>query len=165
MTLDFLDETNGLLSIGEEQLAKQVILASLDVMNCPYEAAVGLTITDESGIRRLNQNFRNIDRPTDVLSFPMTEFDPPGDFSGLESMEAASFDPESGELLLGDIVICAQKVLQQAADYGHSVTREYAFLLTHSILHLLGFDHTKESDTARMEELQREILGQLKIFR
>ncbi len=165
MTLDFADETNGLLPFDAEALASRVIDGALDYMNCPYEANVSLTITDEEEIHRFNLEFRKKDSPTDVLSFPMAEISPPGNFACLDEMDAEYFDPESGELVLGDIVICAPIVIKQANAYGHSVMREYAFLITHSILHLLGYDHMNESDAREMEELQSRILEELQISR
>jgi probable rRNA maturation factor len=97
----------------------------------------------------------------------MNQFPSEGDFSFLEDDEegADAFNPETGELLLGDIVICASRVISQAEAYGHSRKREYAFLITHSVLHLCGYDHMEEEERARMEEKQREILGRLGISR
>ncbi|MCC8067939.1 MAG: rRNA maturation RNase YbeY [Clostridiales bacterium] len=166
MTIDFENESGDSLKIDLYDTASRVIEGALDYLQCPYEIYVGLLITDNEEIHRLNLEHRQIDRPTDVLSFPMTDFETPGDFEWLES-EAGDdcFDPESGELILGDIVISADKVLEQAESYGHSVTREYAFLITHSILHLLGYDHMTEEDASEMERLQKEILEELHIMR
>ena len=113
----------------------------------------------------MNLEHRQIDRPTDVLSFPMLEYETPGDFSFLEEDGEDCFDPDTGELLLGDIVISADKVMEQAEEYGHSVKREYAFLITHSMLHLMGYDHMMEEDAKEMEYLQEEILKELGIGR
>lgn len=112
----------------------------------------------------MNLEYRNIDRPTDVLSFPMLEYEMPGDFGGLEEQEDA-FDPESGELLLGDIVISSDRVLAQAEEYGHSPLREYAFLIAHSMLHLFGYDHMEEEERLVMEQKQREIMEKINIPR
>ncbi|MCC8100966.1 MAG: rRNA maturation RNase YbeY [Clostridiales bacterium] len=165
MTIDFDNECEGKLDIDLYAIAERVVEGTLDYMNCPYESCVGLLITDNEEIHRLNLEHRQIDRPTDVLSFPMIDFETPGEFDWLEEDGDDYFDPESGELLLGDIVISADKVLEQAASYGHSVTREYAFLITHSMLHLFGYDHMTEGDAAQMEQMQREILDSLQIFR
>ncbi|MCC8136864.1 MAG: rRNA maturation RNase YbeY [Clostridiales bacterium] len=164
MTIDFQDESGGRLGIDPGEIANRVINGALDYMNCPYEVYVGLTVTDNEEIHRLNLEHRQIDAPTDVLSFPMIDFEAPGTFEWLEEQDDC-FDPESGELVLGDIVISADRVLEQAAAYGHSVTREYAFLITHSILHLLGYDHMTDSDAARMEQIQKDILETLHIAR
>ena len=106
----------------------------------------------------MNLEFRQIDRPTDVLSFPMAEYDAPADFSCIDEESDDLFDPESGELMLGDIVISKDRVLSQAEQYGHSPKREYAFLIAHSMLHLFGYDHMEEGERAVMEEKQREIM-------
>ena len=134
-------------------------------MACPYEAQVSILITDDDEIHRINLEQRQIDRPTDVLSFPMVNYETPGDFSFLEEDSEDCFDPDSGELLLGDIVISADKVAAQAEEYGHSRRREYAFLIAHSMLHLMGYDHMTPEDAAEMERLQEEILQQLGISR
>ncbi len=164
MTIDFEDESGDKLDIDLYEIAQRVIDGAIDYMECPYEVYVGLTVTDNEEIHRLNREHRQIDRPTDVLSFPMIDFETPGEFEWLEE-EDDCFDPESGELVLGDIVISADKVLEQAEAYGHSVTREYAFLITHSILHLLGYDHMTKSDAVRMEQIQKDILETLHIAR
>ena len=113
----------------------------------------------------MNRNFRGIDRPTDVLSFPLLNYDTPSDFSVAEEEEADSFDPESGELMLGDIVLSGDKILEQAEAYGHSVKREFAFLVAHSMLHLCGYDHMTEEEAKEMERRQEEILQSLSITR
>ncbi|MCD8021572.1 MAG: rRNA maturation RNase YbeY [Lachnospiraceae bacterium] len=166
MTIDFENACDDKLDIDLYAVAQRVVEGALDYMKCPYEACVGLLVTDNEEIHRLNLEHRQIDRPTDVLSFPMIDFETPGDFEWLDGAEGDDcFDPDSGELLLGDIVISADKVLEQAEAYGHSATREYAFLITHSILHLLGYDHMTDADAAQMEQLQREILQSLQILR
>ena len=166
MTIDFENESEIDLGLSLEEIARTVIEGALENLECPYEAQVSLLITDNQQIQEMNRQFRQIDRPTDVLSFPMTEFETPGDFSFLEEEYAQdSFNPETGELVLGDIVISAGKVMEQAREYGHSVKREYAFLIVHSILHLVGYDHMIPEDASQMEQRQREILDQLNITR
>ena len=166
MTIDFENESNIDLGLDCYAIAVEVISASLDYMNCPYEAQVNLLITNNEEIHQINLEQRQIDRPTDVLSFPMVEYETPGDFEILEEDEYMDcFEPDSGELMLGDIVISADKVLEQAEEYGHSVKREYAFLITHSMLHLMGYDHMTEEEAKEMERLQEEILNLLHISR
>ena len=154
-----------------QQTAKEVFNAAMEMTDCPYEAQVNLLLTDENSIQEMNRSFRNIDRVTDVLSFPMLPFENPGDFSFLEEdgtdedLESDCFDPESGELLLGDIVICVPRCLEQAKSYGHSVRREYAFLIAHSLLHLCGYDHMNETQEKEMFSLQEKILESLAITR
>ena len=146
-------------------LAEKVINACLDYVKFPYEAEVNLTLTDNEGIHAINKEFREIDRPTDVLSFPMLSYETPGDFGFLDEEECDDFNPDTGEALLGDIVISVEKVLEQAQSFGHSIEREYAFLITHSMLHLFGFDHMTEGDASVMEAKQTEILNELNILR
>ena len=165
MTVEFENESTMDLGIDLPAIARQIISFTLDYMDCPYEAQVNVLVTGEQEIHEINLQQRGIDRATDVLSFPMAEYEIPGNFDFLEEESMEYFDPDSGELLLGDIVICADRVVSQASEYGHSVRREYAFLLTHSMLHLMGFDHMEEKDAAVMEQKQREILDLLKITR
>ena len=119
---------------------------------------------DNNRIHDINKEFRDIDRPTDVLSFPMVEYDDAGEFAFLED-EDDCFNPETGELMLGDIIISLDKVEEQAIAYGHSFTREYAFLIAHSMLHLMGYDHMTDDDASIMEAKQRAILDNLNITR
>lgn len=167
MTLIFEHEAAQALPLPEEELAGQVIEAALEHEGCPYETQISLTVTDSGAIREMNRDFRGIDAPTDVLSFPMLSFQAPGDFSFAEENELLfeCFDPESGELLLGDIVVNADRVRSQAEEYGHSLKREYAFLIAHSMLHLLGYDHETPQEAAQMEQCQEEILAGLRITR
>lgn len=154
------------LSFSVEETAQLVVDAVLDYEECPYEAEVNLLLTDNENICEMNRNFRQIDRPTDVLSFPMQEFETPGDFSIFENEDAEdAFNPETGELMLGDIVISGEKVLEQAEAYGHTTRREFAFLVAHSMLHLFGYDHMEDEERLVMEQKQREILEQIKITR
>lgn len=161
----FIEEEGELkLPLDVEKTAQLVVNAALDYVDCPYEAEVNLLLTDEESIREMNNNFRQIDRATDVLSFPMLEFETPGEFDIFEEMDEV-FNPESGELVLGDIVICKEKVFQQAEAYGHSVLREFAFLIAHSMLHLSGYDHMEDGEREQMEAKQREILEKIQILR
>lgn len=164
MTIQIECECKEALEFDYEKLLHRVIEASLDAEGCPYEAEVNVVLTDNEEIHRVNREFRNIDRPTDVLSFPMLEYEEPGNFDFLEECEAC-FHPETGELLLGDIMISVERALEQALEYGHSLERELAFLTVHSVLHLCGYDHMEEEERRVMEEKQRLILNQLGITR
>lgn len=164
MTLIFEEEGTLQLDLDTQALAKEIIEAAADYENCPYELEVNLLLTMNDEIQQMNQEFRQIDRPTDVLSFPMIDYEEAGQFNFLEE-DLSCFHPETGELMLGDIVISKEKVLSQAEEYGHSVKREYAFLIAHSILHLFGYDHMEEEERTVMEQKQKEILEQLGIFR
>ena len=132
--------------------------AALDYENCPYEAEVNVVLTDNQCVREINREYRGIDSPTDVLSFPMVEYETPSDFRHVEEMFADCFNPETGELMLGDIMISVDKAEEQADLYGHSLERELAFLTAHSMLHLFGYDHMDEAERAVMERKQEEIL-------
>lgn len=164
MTLIFEEEGELRLDLPCEELATKVIEAALDYEECPYEVEVNLLLTMNDEIQEMNQNFRQIDRPTDVLSFPMIDYEEAGNFDFLVDVMDA-FHPESGELMLGDIVISKEKVISQAEEYGHSVEREYAFLIAHSMLHLFGYDHMEDEERMVMEAKQKEILEQLQILR
>lgn len=164
MTLYFEEEGDLTLELPCEELAKTVMEAALDYEGCPYEAEVNLLLTMNEEIREMNARFREIDRATDVLSFPMVDYNEPGNFEFLEEADEY-FHPESGELMLGDIVISKEKVLSQAEEYGHSPKREYAFLIAHSMLHLMGYDHMEEEERICMETRQNEILERLGITR
>jgi metalloprotein, YbeY family len=155
MTIDISYETDIELDIPYEDIVRQMVVAALDYENCPYEAEVSVTVVDDKEIQEINKTYRNIDKATDVLSFPMYQYEKAADFDNLDD---SAFNPESGELLLGDIVISAEKVTAQAKEYGHSREREFAFLLVHSMLHLLGYDHMEEEERLVMESKQKEIL-------
>ncbi len=162
----FIEEEGAVtLPFNAEEIAGKVIEAALEYENCPYEAEVSLLLTTDEEVRKLNCSARGLDRPTDVLSFPMLEYSRPGDFSWLEKEPGDAFNPETGELMLGDIVISKDKVLAQAEEYGHTPLREYAFLIAHSMLHLFGYDHMEEEDRLLMEERQRGIMEKVNILR
>lgn len=145
-------------------LTNTIVETVLEELECPYECSVNLLLTGNQEIHEMNLEYREIDRPTDVLSFPMTEYEIPGDFSDVED-QPDCFEPDSGELMLGDIVISVDKVLEQAKEYGHSVKREFAFLIVHSMLHLTGYDHIQEEDCKIMEEKQSQMMEVLAISR
>ena len=159
------EETEVKFSFNYSELAQKVVEFCLDYAEFPYEAEVNLTLTDNSGIHQINKEFRNIDRPTDVLSFPMLEYNTPGDFAFLDDEDSDDFNPDTGEALLGDIIISVDKVVEQAQNYGHSEEREFAFLITHSMLHLFGYDHMEEDEAKIMEEKQKDILQKMNILR
>ncbi len=143
MTVYFEEEGELKLELDCEQIADTVVEGVLDYENCPYEAEVNLLLTMNKEIQEMNAQFREIDRATDVLSFPMIDFENTGEFDFLEE-DDSYFNCDTGELMLGDIVISKEKVIAQAEEYGHTIKREYAFLIAHSMLHLLGYDHMGE---------------------
>ena len=164
MTIYFEEEGGLKLDLECETLAETVVEGVLDYEKCPYEAEVNLLLTMNKEIQEMNAQFRHIDRATDVLSFPMIDYEKAGEFAFLEE-DDSYFNCDTGELMLGDIVISKEKVIAQAEEYGHTITREYAFLIAHSMLHLLGYDHMEEQERLEMERKQKEILEQLGITR
>lgn len=165
MTINIDKEVEVCFGFAENEYVERVILAAMDYVDCPYEAEVNVLFTDNAGIHEMNREYREIDRPTDVLSFPMVEYQEPGNFDNLEEEQGDCFHPETGELLLGDIVLSYDKIKEQAAEYGHSELRELCFLVAHSMLHLFGYDHMEEQEREQMEQMQREILSGLQILR
>lgn len=131
--------------------------------NKAYELSV--VITDNEGIREINKEFRQIDKETDVLSFPMLDYDDGYYDEGEIEIGFEDINPLSGEVVLGDIVISLEKALEQAEDFGHSPEREISFLTVHSILHLLGYDHENEEDRTIMRCKEEEILNDLGLRR
>ena len=154
VTIEYECETDFDLGLDCPVLAKMVAEKVLDMEKCPWDAQVNLVLTE----------FRGIERATDVLSFPMLPFETPADYSVAEDDESC-FDLDSGELLLGDIMISAERAAAQAEEYGHSVKREFCFLVAHSMLHLLGYDHMTPEEAADMEARQAKALEELGITR
>lgn len=148
-----------------EAVARQVAERVLESEGCPYEACVNLLLTDNSGIREFNREYRGIDAETDVLSFPNLDGEGEDFFEIPKDREADYFDPDTGELVLGDIILSVDRVREQAECYGHGTKRELAFLVAHSMFHLCGYDHMEESQAKVMEEKQEAVLSQLGITR
>ena len=159
MTIQIEYEAEREWEIDYRPIIEEIVVAALDYEKCPYEAEVNVVLTNDEEIHRINKEFRGIDRATDVLSFPMGDYDVPSDFERLEEQSEDYFNPETGELLLGDIVISIDKVDEQAEKYGHSKERELAFLVAHSMLHLCGYDHMEDDERLVMEKKQEEILA------
>ena len=114
-------------------------------------AEISLTLVSLEEIRELNRDYRDVDRETDVLSFPQ--------FECVEDM------PEFGELCLGDVVICLDKVEEQAKDFGHSFERELIYLFVHSLLHLLGYDHMEEDEKQEMRQREEQVMTAIDLNR
>lgn len=164
MTIHLEYEAEKTLDFDYEKVITEVVNEAMDYEKCPYEAEVEVVLTGNDEIHRVNREFREIDRATDVLSFPMVEYDEPGNFEPLEEQDDC-FHPETGELLLGDIMISVDKIYEQAKEYGHSEKRELAFLVAHSMLHLFGYDHMEDQERETMEQKQEAILSNLGITR
>ena len=144
-------------------LLTRVITAALAAENVTIPCSVDVLLTTDEGIREINQEQRNIDQATDVLSFPMLELTPgtPPDGTGEDEQ-----DPETGLCPLGDMVISVDRAKAQAAEFGHSVERELAYLAVHSVLHLLGYDHLDEGpQKAQMRAREEAILEGIGVTR
>ena len=144
-----------------ERVAREVLKQE----NCEYEAEISLLITDAEGIRVYNREYRDIDKETDVLSFPAVDYEAPSDFSLVRENESCYINPDTEELILGDIILNEDRVRSQAQEYGHTLLREFAFLVTHSMLHLLGYDHMEPEEEKEMFERQHSILHSMGIDR
>ena len=166
MNLIIENDTEDSFDFDHEEAARFIIEKALDHLNCPYEVELNLTLTDNEGIRQINKEYRDIDKPTDVLSFPLVDYETPNVFpENLEDNAEDYFDLDTGELMLGDIIISVEKCKEQAESYGHSVLREFSFLIVHSMLHLFGYDHMEDDEREVMEEQQRLILDEAGITR
>lgn len=157
----FEDEQDKLEFTGEmEDIIQRAVSVTMEVLECSgTDCEVSVLITDNDGIRKINRENRDIDAPTDVLSFPILEFDDDG------VMIEESGDYDGDLLLLGDIVISLEKAAEQAEEYGHSLLRELGFLAAHSTLHLMGFDHQGEEDTPVMRAHEKTIMDNMNLHR
>ncbi len=140
------------LSAIEEESLKEAAQKAFAAEGVDFDFEISVVITDNEGIREINRDYRNIDKETDVLSFPQYDFVNPTVFAQ---------DPtdSQGEIMLGDIVISKEKVSSQAEEIGHSFERELQYLTVHSCLHLLGYDHISEEDKKIMRAREKQIMG------
>lgn len=142
-----------------ERVINDVCERVLESEECDFDAEISVTFTDNEQIRVINNEQRGIDKATDVLSFPMLEFDEDGNAD-------ADYETDGDYVILGDIVISLERAREQSEEYGHSFIREVAFLTAHSMLHLLGYDHVNSEEEERiMCEKQEAVLTSLKIMR
>jgi len=148
------------VSGAQRALIRKTIRTALAAEGVAVPCEVDVLLTDDAGIRAINREMRNVDRPTDVLSFP--EFDlHPG-----QKPSAENADPGTGLVPLGDMVISMERVAAQAAEYGHSPRRELSYLAVHSVLHLLGYDHLDEgAEKAQMRAREEAVLEMLELPR
>lgn len=165
MSIFFENETDEPIGFDYERILAEVVKEALRQEACPYEAEVTITLTDAEGIKDLNRECRGIDKVTDVLSFPMLDYEQPSDFSCVREESMMQFNPDSGELVLGDIVLCVSRAREQAVEYGHTLLRELAFLTAHSMMHLCGYDHVEQGERILMEQRQELVLDKLGITR
>ena len=146
-------------------IINKTIEKSLDEEHCPYEVEVSVTITDNQNIQEINREHRDMDKPTDVLSFPLIDFSNPSNFDDIEEDNDEWFNLDNGELMLGDIIISLERARDQAQEYGHSIEREIGFLTAHSMLHLMGYDHMIEEEEKVMISKQKKILNEVGLKR
>lgn len=165
MTFIIEYESKKQLEFDYKELVNKVIIACLNMEACPYEVELSILFIDNDEIKEINREYRDINTATDVLSFPAVTFNTIGDYTKLEDSYADYFNPESGELFLGDIAISIEKAIEQANEYGHSIEREIGFLIAHSVYHLLGYDHMSEAEANLMESKQSQVLDKLNITR
>jgi probable rRNA maturation factor len=142
------------------ELLKKTALACLASENVAMGCEISIILTDDASIRQINREFRSIDRPTDVLSFPLVQLQN-GDIQDTEG----DYDLDEGLLLLGDIVISMETAVAQAQQYGHPLERELAFLASHGVFHLLGYDHMEKEEEAIMMSKQEAVLEGLGLKR
>ena len=142
-------------NLAEEKLIEKVVSTVLEMEEIKKKLDVYITLTNNENIRKINAEHRQIDRATDVLSFPMF------DRTEIDSLKVE----DEMEDILGDIIVSVEKVREQAEEYGHSFERELAYLVTHGMLHLLGYDHMIEEEKVVMRKREEEILGVLDITR
>ena len=142
--INFSDEQNIKLESNISELIESACKAVLEIENFTDDAEVNVTLVSDDEIHRLNLEFRNIDKSTDVLSFPLGEN---GEYD---------VNPENGCLMLGDVIISVEHALRQAEEFGHSKEREIAYLTVHSVLHLLGYDHVDEAEEKRIMRMKEE---------
>lgn len=147
------------------EIANSVVDATLKELKCPFECEVDILLTDNASIHEYNLETRNIDRPTDVLSYPNLFFEEEGIYEMSLNDINALINPENNKIVLGQIIISLEKVIEQADEFGHSKKREFAFLVAHSMLHLSGYDHMEKDEAQRMENMQRVILDKIGLTR
>ena len=141
-------------------MLRRTVKAALAAENVECDCEINILLTDDAGIREVNRDMRDIDRATDVLSFPMFDLAPG------EHPDEYDADPDTGLVPLGDMCISVERARAQAEEYGHSFEREICYLSVHSVLHLLGYDHLDEGEMKRqMRGREEEIMSQLKLER
>ena len=154
-------EVPGAVSAGNAALIRKTIRRALDAEGVTVPCEVDVLLTDDAGIRTVNREMRQVDRATDVLSFPMFDYQP-----GHPPVTVANADPSTGLTPLGDMMISMEHVRAQAREYGHTQRRELSYLVAHSVLHLLGYDHLDEGPQKRaMRKREEEILTLLNTVR
>lgn len=163
MKTELINETG----FENEELIAQMIRAAeyaAQTVTGTNSLEVGLTLTDPDSIRELNREYRGVDAVTDVLSFPLMEFEK-GAEGRVDPEDEDAVDPDTGLIMLGDIVINMERVFSQAEEYGHSPEREGCYLCVHSVLHLLGWDHMGPEDKKAMRQQEEKLMAGLGLAR
>ncbi|MDF2820052.1 MAG: hypothetical protein K0R15_493 [Clostridiales bacterium] len=160
MTINIEKEIDMEFDIDYETVIKEVVQASLKKENFKFDIELNVILTNNEEIRLINNEYRNIDKATDVLSFPQIEYNTPADFAPIENNLPSYINPDTQEVILGDIIISMEKVIEQANEYGHTIKRELSFLVAHSMLHLFGYDHMEPEEDKVMQEHQEAILNE-----
>ncbi len=158
--IEWETETENAATDEMNAVLEKAVMTALQEENVTAPVEISLRVVDEEEIRSINAEFREIDSVTDVLSFPMLEYEE-GEVPAervQRALEEQETDPETGEVVLGDIVICLKRAMEQAEAYGHGLKREMAFLAVHSVLHLLGYDHMVKEEETVMFARQEAIL-------
>lgn len=152
-------------NVGFQKFAiKHLLEGALKYLGQPCgELEMSLSVVSPDEIQQLNKTYRGVDAVTDVLSFPTVE-NPERKVLNLDDF-ATDVNPDTGKLNLGDVIICRERAVEQAEEYGHSLKREMSFLALHGLLHLLGYDHVESADEEQMTRLQKEILTKYRINR
>ena len=145
---------------GLKDNIKKVVCMCLEAESVKLDSQVSIYFVDNANIQRINKETRDIDKATDVLTFPIAEFN-----KGKLNETTGDVDMDSGALVLGDIVVSLEKALSQSKEYGHSFEREVLFLITHGIYHILGYDHMTDDDEREMINKQELVLSKLNIVR
>ncbi len=158
----FIENEQAAVAVSDDllELLDKTVKACLASENIKVGCEANILLTDDSSIRSINKQFRQIDKATDVLSFPMADMK-----DGKLLSETGDYDPDEELLLLGDIVISMETAVRQAEQYGHSFERELAFLTAHGIFHLLGYDHMEKDEETVMTSKQEAVLGKLGLKR
>ncbi len=155
INIDFLNNQEEFDTKPFEEIVLKVAEETFKVHNIKKDAEISVVFTDDEEIKEINNNFRNIDSSTDVLSFPQYEFDEEGDVSHITD----------GVLILGDVIISLERAKAQSLEFNHSLNREVGYLTAHSMLHLLGYDHMEDDEKARMRQKEEQIMTNIKLTR
>ena len=155
INIDFLNNQEEFDTKPFEDIVLKVAEETFRVHNIDKDAEISVVFTDDEEIKEINNNFRNIDSSTDVLSFPQYEFEEEGDISHITD----------GVLILGDVIISLEHAKAQSVEFNHSLNREVGYLTAHSMLHLLGYDHIEDDEKARMRAKEEQIMTNIKLTR